>query len=88
LSIPTGDDFETGKLPGQVTFLLRAFEILDDDGLCESIEDCIYTPHLGSYSGPELENGGGELMELLNNYIGIGGELEGIRLFQLQDIGG
>jgi hypothetical protein len=38
------------------TFLFRAFEIAfdgpgDDDGLCESNEKCIYSPHFGAYQG-------------------------------------
>lgn len=38
------------------TYLLHATEIIgdfvgDDDGLCESNEDCIYSPNLGAYQG-------------------------------------
>jgi hypothetical protein len=38
------------------TFLFRAFEIAfdgigDDDGLCESNDECIYSPHFGAYQG-------------------------------------
>lgn len=38
------------------TFLKNAIEILgdqtgDEDGLCESSEDCIYTPNIGPYQG-------------------------------------
>jgi hypothetical protein len=38
------------------TYLLNASEIMedgvgDDDGLCESGEDCVYSPNLGAYQG-------------------------------------
>jgi len=40
----------------QDTFLLNAWEIIDDeigdnDGLCESNEACLYTPNFGAYQG-------------------------------------
>ncbi len=38
------------------TYLINAIEIFedsvgDDDGLCESNEDCIYSPNYGAYQG-------------------------------------
>ena len=38
------------------TFLVNATEVFDDaigddDGLCESLEACIYSPNFGSYQG-------------------------------------
>ncbi len=42
----------------------------DDDGLCESNDDCLYTPGFGSYQSD------GEQDELSGSAIGSGGRLE------------
>lgn len=49
-----GDEYLTDYLGN--TFLLNALEILfdgigDEDGLCESGEDCLYSPNIGAYQG-------------------------------------
>jgi len=87
LSVPTGDAVEVGRLPGRTEFLVHAVELLDDgvgndNGLCESGEDCLYTPNFGSDQGPELDNGDGVLVEMPVDAIGAGGPLAGIRLFR------
>ena len=89
LFIPTGDDVETVRLPGRTDVLVHAIELMDDgvgndDGLCESGEDCLYTPNLGSYAGPSLENRDGVLVELPGDAIGAGGQVEDVRLFRLE----
>ena len=43
------------------TFLEHAIEIMNDtlgdnDGLCESNEACVYSPHVGAFQGLELKN--------------------------------
>lgn len=51
-----GNKVATNRETTAVTYLVNAYEILDDeigndDGLCESSEDCIYTPNFGAYQG-------------------------------------
>ncbi len=70
-------------------YLLNAQEIFsdiigDDDGLCESNEDCIYTPNLGSYQGH------GDFVSaqtVVSNTqicpdIGAGGSIENVTLYK------
>jgi len=47
---------DTESVQGGVTVLKHAIELVDDDvgnndGLCESSEACVHTPHIGSYQG-------------------------------------
>lgn len=51
-----GNRTATDKQSAPNTFLINAFEIIDDsigddDGLCESNEACIYSPNYGAYQG-------------------------------------
>lgn len=51
-----GDQTATDRLLVPRTYLLNAVEILgdyvgNDNGLCESNEECLYTPNLGAYQG-------------------------------------
>jgi hypothetical protein len=49
----------TTQLSGTpITFMKNALEIMDDgigndNGLCESIEDCFFAPHIGAYQGED-----------------------------------
>lgn len=58
LSLPTGNDYINHKWSdgSTIIFLRNAVEIIGDDigndnGLCESGENCLYTPNIGSYQG-------------------------------------
>lgn len=51
-----GNRFLTDKLSNPTSFLINAQEILNDgigndNGLCESLESCIYSPNFGVYQG-------------------------------------
>src|SRR5690606_17487485 len=65
-------------------FLRDAYEIFDDgvgndDGLCQSNEDCIWMRNIGAYQGH------GDLV--LESTIGTGGTLENIRLYRFANNG-
>jgi hypothetical protein len=60
------------------TFLTNAWEILhdgvgDEDGLCESNEDCLYTPNIGAYQGEGDLSAGSCLFQ--------DGTISGVRIF-------
>ena len=46
----------TDQKPAPNTYLTNAIEVVgdyvgDEDGLCESNENCVYTPNVGAYQG-------------------------------------
>lgn len=62
----------------QTVFLLNAVELLDDsvgndNGLCESNENCLHTPNIGAYQG----HGTDMTLEV----IGTGGDIENVLLY-------
>ena len=84
------------------TFLRNVVEIIgdwkgDDDGLCESNEDCIYTPNLGAYQGhgnlivantnntsyPNSQNQCGDISSI----SGVDGTVSNIKLFKYEKNG-
>jgi hypothetical protein len=65
------------------TYLLNAFEVLDDDigndnGLCESTEACIYAPNIGAYQGE------GEFEE--NTCIFQDGTISGVAMYAYDSV--
>lgn len=63
------------------TFLINAVEILGDDvgndnGLCESNEDCLFTPNIGAYQGH------GHVTMV--SEIGAGGTIENVTLYSYE----
>ncbi len=76
-AIVLGSEYNGGVC--QSTFLRNASELMgdgigDEDGLCESNEDCLFTPNIGHYQGH------GDLQVIGN--ISSGGSLENIKLFE------
>ena len=86
LALPTGDDTLTHTWSdANTTDLLRnAVEIQgdgigNDNNLCESDEDCLYTPNMAAYQGH------GNLISA--DYIGYGDTLENITLWKYETNG-
>jgi hypothetical protein len=62
---------------GVLRYLLNAIEINtdligDNDGLCESLEACVYMPHFGSYTGKA---------NLSGSCLFQNGEISGVTLY-------
>ena len=79
-----------------VTFLRSATEILfdgvgNDNGFCESNEDCFYTPNIGSYQGHGNLISGTASTTTPNDQscadIGTGGTIANVRIFKYQTNG-
>ena len=81
ISLPTGNDTLTHRWSdGSTSTLLRNAVEIQGDGtgnenmLCETGEDCLYTPNIGSYQGH------GSL--ILAGSIGTGGTIESVTLWK------
>ncbi len=72
-NVTTTDQFSTPR-----TFLTNAFEIFNDEigndnGVCESNEDCVYMPNIGSYQGE------GDFYE--RTCVFQGGTISGVKMY-------
>ncbi|MDX1958619.1 MAG: hypothetical protein SFU98_08610 [Leptospiraceae bacterium] len=81
---------------GNVTFLRNAMEILydgvgNDNGICESNEDCIWTPNIGSYQGHGDLIKGTEASTTPNDKscadIGAGGTIQNVKIYKYKTNG-
>ncbi len=96
LACPSGTvtDVHTWSNSTTVTYLRNAMEIFNDgvgndNGICESNEDCIYTPNIASYQGHGNLVKANQTTSTTNvcNDIGAGGTITNVKLWKYETNG-